>query len=336
MSKKILIIRFSSIGDIVLTTPVIRALHQQLNAEIHFLTKPPFASILLANPYVSKVITPSEDFEKLILLLKNEHYDHIIDLHHNLRTARLKLALNRPSSSFHKLNFEKWLIVNFKINRLPEKHIVDRYLDSVSRLGVINDNLGLDFFIPPDKEVNIQQHFGFQKHSYAALVVGAAHETKCMTIDQIIKLIELLNLPVILLGGKQETEKAQAIINKSNESIVKSACGDFDIFQSASILEQAATIISHDTGLMHIAAALKKPQVVVWGNTIPEFGMYPYYGNHAVEWISFEQKGLYCRPCTKLGFKKCPQGHFKCMLDHDLHKIATTALNLLTTARLTH
>jgi len=149
---KILIIRFSSIGDIVLTTPVVRVLHEKLNAEVHYLTKPAFASIVLANPHVAKVITLSEDFEKLLLMLKGEEYDHIIDLHHNLRTKRLKLALRRPSSSFYKLNFEKWLIVNFKINRLPEKHIVDRYMDTISFLGMSNDHRGLDFFIPPEKK----------------------------------------------------------------------------------------------------------------------------------------------------------------------------------------
>ena len=329
MPKKILIIRFSSIGDIVLTTPVVRVLHEQLNAEIHFLTKPAFASIVLANPHVSKVITLSDDFDKMTTLLKGEKYDHVIDLHHNLRSARLKLALGRPSSSFHKLNFKKWLIVNFKINRLPAKHIVDRYFDAVMFLGVHNDNAGLDFFIPEDKNVNVQKHFNLQPHSYTSIVIGAAHETKCMTAEQIAEVCRILEMPVILLGGKQEINKANAIIQNANSSLIKSACGGFDIFQSSSILEQSATIITHDTGLMHIAAALNKPQVVVWGNTIPDFGMYPYYGDQTIQWISFEHPDLPCRPCSKLGYQKCPKGHFKCMLDHDLVQIAEAAKRLI-------
>ncbi|MEO5905635.1 MAG: glycosyltransferase family 9 protein, partial [Saprospiraceae bacterium] len=148
MSKKILVIRFSSIGDIVLTTPVIRCLRSQLNAEVHYLTKPAFADIVLSNPYVSKVITLSDQIESTIMMLKEENYDHIIDLHHNLRSARIKLALKRPSTSFSKLNFEKWLIVNFKVIRLPQKHIVDRYFETVAALSCRNDQKGLDFVIP--------------------------------------------------------------------------------------------------------------------------------------------------------------------------------------------
>ncbi len=327
MSVKILVIRFSSIGDIVLTTPVLRVLHRQVGAEIHFLTKPGFAPIVSANPHVSKVISLADDFEKMIVLLQQEQYDHVIDLHHNLRSTRIKLALRRPSTSFHKLNFEKWMMVRFKINMLPAKHIVDRYMDAVAFLGAKNDHKGLDFFIPPGKEVNVQKQYGFQ--SYAAIVIGAAHETKCMTSDQIAILCDQLSMPVILLGGRQEIQKANDIINKSNSTEIKSACGNIDIFQSSFILEKAATIITHDTGLMHIAAAMKKPQVVVWGNTIPEFGMYPYYGDEIIKWHSFEITGLSCRPCSKLGFPKCPKGHFKCMLDHDIASIADAAKSII-------
>lgn len=148
MVKKILIIRFSSIGDIVLTTPVVRAVKQQLGAEVHFLTKEAFAPILLSNPYVDKVIILQDDFGQLITLLKAEQYDFIADLHHNLRTLRIKQALGRPSRSFHKLNFEKWLLVRTGINRLPDIHIVDRYMDTVRSLRVSKDNAGLDFIIP--------------------------------------------------------------------------------------------------------------------------------------------------------------------------------------------
>lgn len=329
LPKKILVIRFSSIGDIVLTTPVLRAVHEQLGAEIHYLTKPAFASILLTNPHVTKVITLDDDYNKMIGLLRDEDYDHVIDLHHNIRTRRIKLALKRPSHSVHKLNFEKWLMVNFKINKLPARHIVDRYLDTVSSLGVHRDIHGLDFVIPDEKKIDVLARFNLHPHSYVSIVIGATYYTKCLTADQIAHLSELLEMPVILLGGKQEIEKAEEILRRSNSKDIQSACGAFDLFQSASILEQSATIISHDTGLMHIAAALKKPQVVIWGNTIPEFGMYPYYGNQNIEWASFEQKKLSCRPCTKLGFDICPKGHFKCILDHDLSLIASAAKKLI-------
>ncbi|MEP6647208.1 MAG: glycosyltransferase family 9 protein [Saprospiraceae bacterium] len=328
MRKKILVIRFSSIGDIVLTTPVLRAIDEQIDAEIHYLTKPLFASIVECNPHVRKVIMLSEKLDDTIDELKSENYHHIIDLHHNLRTRRIKMALRLPSHSFRKLNFEKWLMVNFKINRLPDKHIVERYFDTVKFLNVQNDHKGLDFFIPDEKKINVFEEYGFQPDTYASIVIGATYHTKCLTTNQIAELCEFLNMPVILLGGKQEIEKGDGIISRSKSSNVRSAAGKLDLFQSASILNQSRTIISHDTGLMHIAAALKKPQVVIWGNTIPEFGMYPYYGNENIKWISFEQKSLGCRPCTKLGFDKCPKVHFKCILDHDVKKIAEEAQKL--------
>ena len=148
LTRKVLIIRFSSIGDIVLTTPVIRALHEQAGAELHFLTKKQFAPLVAHHPFISKVITLTDNFSKTVRELELEEYDLILDLHHNIRTKRLKMALKRPSRAFHKLNLEKWLVVRFGINRLPETHIVDRYLATTHSLGVKHDGKGLDFFIP--------------------------------------------------------------------------------------------------------------------------------------------------------------------------------------------
>jgi len=146
---KILIVRFSSIGDIVLTTPVVRCLKTQIDdAEIHYVTKVQYQPILQNNPYIDKIFFLKESIIELMNELKKENYDVIIDLHNNLRTRLLKWRLGSRSFSFNKLNVEKWLMVNFKINHLPDKHIVDRYLETVTRLGVKNDALGLDYFIP--------------------------------------------------------------------------------------------------------------------------------------------------------------------------------------------
>lgn len=325
MTKKILVIRFSSIGDIVLTTPVVRAL-AKAGYVVHYLTKPVFADIVMTNPYVTKVITYSQNFESMIRILKAEDYDHIIDLHHNLRSARIKLSLRKPSSAFNKLNFEKWLMVNFKINRLPDLHIVDRYFRTARKFGVRNDGKGLDFFIPPEKMLNVRERFGFDK--FIAIVIGAAHETKCMTAAQIATICALIKTPVILLGGKQEITKGNEILEVVKSGHVRSACGQLDLYESASVIEQAGAVITHDTGLMHIAAALQKPQIVVWGNTIPEFGMIPYYGSHQVKWYSFEVAGLSCRPCSKLGYKECPKGHFKCMLEQPVQHISNAACEI--------
>ncbi len=328
MTQKILVIRFSSIGDIVLTTPVIRALHRQLGAEVHFLTKEAFAPIVHFNPHIAKVIILAEDFDSMTEALKAEQYDHIIDLHHNVRTQRIRFAVGSPFTSFRKLNFEKWLLVRFGINRLPDSHIVDRYLATAASLGVVKDDEGLDFFVPAEKSVDIKGLWNLLPGQYISFVIGAAHQTKCLTPIQIAQVCDQLPLPVVLLGGHHEKEKALAVVNASSHHTIINSCGTLDILQSASVIQQSGPIITHDTGLMHITAALKKPQVVVWGNTIPEFGMYPYYGNHKVSWISMEQKNLSCRPCSKLGFDKCPKGHFKCIMHHHPDQIAAAAMSL--------
>lgn len=329
MRRKILVIRFSSIGDIVLTTPVVRALHTQLDAEVHFLTKEAFAPIVLSNPHVARVITLGKDFNLMMQALREQGYDHIIDLHHNLRTLRIRTALHRPFSAFRKLNFEKWLLTRFGVDRLPRVHIVDRYMAASTSLEITSDGAGLDFFIPDAQQVDITKRWNLHDREYVSMVIGAAHETKCLTAAQLAQVCDHLDQPVILLGGKKETEKAEAIIRSTSNRRVINACGQLDLMQSASVLQHSGPVVTHDTGLMHIAAALQKPQVVVWGNTIPAFGMYPYYGSSGTQWISIEQRDLKCRPCSKIGYDKCPKGHFKCILSHDPAFIAHSAISLI-------
>ena len=139
----------------MLTTPVIRCLKQQVdNAEVHYLTKSSFKEILADNPYIDKLHVLHNDFESLIDSLKKEHFDYIIDLHHNLRTLKVKKALGKiPAYSFNKLNVQKWLLTALKINLMPKVHIVDRYLDTIKTFNVKNDGKGLDYFIPADAVV---------------------------------------------------------------------------------------------------------------------------------------------------------------------------------------
>jgi len=314
---KVLIIRFSSIGDIVLTTPVIRTVKTQLDdVQVHFVSKIQYKGILESNPYIDKLFFLDKSLSELIALLRKEKYDYIIDLHHNLRTRIIKTALGRPSGSFDKLNWQKWLMVQFKINKLPMTHIVDRYLDTVKTLGVKNDSLGLDYFIPEKDEVPMEWlPPGFQK-GFVAYAIGAQHETKKLPLNRMIELCSKINRPVVLLGGKEDVANGEAIsayfeANPNTKAIIYNACGKFNLNQSSSILKQAQYVFSHDTGLMHIAAALKKEVFSIWGNTIPEFGMYPYRTRFTV----LENRKISCRPCSKIGYKKCPKGHFKCMND---------------------
>lgn len=310
---KFLIIRFSSIGDIVLTTPVVRNLKQQVeNAEIHYLTKPQFKAILENNPHIDQVHTLKDSFSETVQKLKHEHFDYIIDLHKNLRTARFKNKLKIISFSFNKLNWEKWLLVNFKKNKMPDLHIVDRYMDTLKVFDVKNDHKGLDYFIPEKDEVDVSLIAPELSNGYVGVVVGAFHNTKKLTKEKLLTICSNIDKPILLLGGPDNKDEAEYIKNQV-KGIIYNTCGQYNINQSASLVKQANVILTPDTGLMHIASAFKKKIVSVWGNTVPEFGMYPYMPHGDSEII--EIKDLKCRPCSKIGFSQCPKKHFKCIKD---------------------
>ena len=327
MPQKILVIRFSSIGDIVLTTPVIRSLSQQLGAEVHLLTKRSFAGVLGDNPYIHKVWALNKQLGPLLKALKQEQFTAIVDLHNNLRSWRVKWTLWRVKAyTFDKLNWQKWLLTRWKINRLPSIHIVDRYLAAAQPLGIHNDGQGLDLFIPNDQSVN-PSDYQLPKR-FIALVVGAAHATKRLPLDQLQRLCTALPYPIALLGGPDDTAVGTALAAAHPNKVIN-LCGELRLLQSADILRQATLVITHDTGLMHMAAALQKPILSVWGNTIPEFGMYPYLPDSSTLNQQLEVLGLPCRPCSKIGHDTCPQGHFSCMLQHNIQAIAQQAIEFV-------
>ncbi len=391
--RKILVIRFSSIGDIVLTTPVVRCLKQQLGAEVHYLTKRSYRAIVDPNPYIDKVYAIDKRVGEVLPALRAEDYDAVVDLHKNLRSQQVRLALWRtPFHAYDKLNWEKWLLVRFQVDRLPDLHIVDRYLAAAAPLGVRNDGRGLDYFIPPEEEVDVGQWLSeydstnnestdneafppalgrraevafptrppradndstnndstdneasgdirkasssrlpkspppnnestnnestnneSTNNGFLAFAIGAAHATKRLPREQLIAVCRGIERPVLLLGGPGDAEEGAAVAAAAGAHVFN-ACGRLSLHQSASVVRQAAAIITHDTGLMHIAAALGKPIVSVWGNTVPAFGMYPYLPQGPAPAI-IEVEGLACRPCSKIGYEACPQGHFRCMRD---------------------
>jgi ADP-heptose:LPS heptosyltransferase len=317
MKTKVLIIRFSSIGDIVLTTPVVRCLKEQLEggAEVHFITKNKFKSVLSANPYLSKVYGIDKSVDEVLPELKAEDYDYVVDLHNNIRSGKIKRSLDGLNFTFSKLNWQKWLLVNFKVNKMPNKHIVDRYLDCVSPLGIENDGKGLDYFLEANDNVTISEALPIEFHQeYVGFVIGGTYATKKLPTDKIVEYCNSAKLPIVLLGGPEDVATGNLIIKKTTGTVFN-ACGKFKLNQSASLVKQAKQIITHDTGLMHIAAAFKKEIISVWGNTVPEFGMYPYLPNEKSKMV---QVNIGCRPCSKLGYDKCPKGHFKCMQEINL------------------
>jgi ADP-heptose:LPS heptosyltransferase len=312
--SKFLIIRFSSIGDIVLTSPVVRSLKQaHPDAEVHFLTKSAYAPLLHPNPYIDRIHAFDGDWRNCISALKKHRFTHILDLHSNLRSLRVKLALRRPSSTFNKQNINKYLLTKPLLRPLAGTiaHVVERYGATLHPLGIQLDQEGLDFFLPEGKEAEakdiLQQHLHTPQPAFA-VVLGATHRTKRWIPAQFVSFLNQLGKSAVLLGGPDIREEADEII-AGLEVPYLDAVGKYDLFTSAALMKACQQVITHDTGLMHIAAAFQQPMVTLWGNTVPEFGMTPYKAEHVVR----EVEGLACRPCSKIGFGACPKGHFRCM-----------------------
>ena len=325
---RFLVLRFSSIGDIVLTSPVVRSLKTQVkDAEVHFCTKRSYAEVISGSPYIDKAHYLDDDLPDLLERLRGERYDAVVDLHHNLRTFRVKRALRTPGYSFPKTNFEKWLMVNFSIDRLPRTHIVDRYFEAVSALGAVNDGKGLDFFLAPEDERIVDTLPEAFRHGFAAMVIGARHFTKQLPDGRLAAVCRQLKKPVLLLGGPEDRDKGEAVrAAAGTATVMVNGCGEYSLKQSAALVKHAGVVITHDTGLMHIAAAFQKNIVSIWGNTIPAFGMTPYFGAGGTGTDTvMETEGLSCRPCSKIGYAKCPKGHFRCMMDIPAERISAAA-----------
>ncbi|MCR4680108.1 MAG: glycosyltransferase family 9 protein [Bacteroidales bacterium] len=312
---KILVIRLSSIGDIVLTTPIVRAIKTQVEggAFVHYLTKEANVPVIKPNPYIDKIhVYNSADLPSLIRELAVENFDVIIDLHNNHRSRQVIRHLKVPHFTYRKYTFRRDLCVALKLNFMPDEHIVNRYFQAVFPIDVQNDHKGLDFVIPEGADFDEEDLPMVFEDGFVAVVLAGAHATKRIPAMKIVEIGSILHKPIMLLGGKDVYEVGEMIVSELGDRAFN-GCGKYSLYQSCSILKQADCVITGDTGLMHIAAAFQKPIAVLWGNTIPEFGMYPYMPGQREMFRNFEVCPLACRPCSKLGRKKCPRKHFKCM-----------------------
>ncbi|MCS6906117.1 MAG: glycosyltransferase family 9 protein [Bacteroidia bacterium] len=313
---RILVIRFSSIGDIVLTSPVLRKIKETINdSEIHFLVKPQFEEVIKDNLRIQKVHLLQRNILLTIEELKKYNFDYILDLQNNLKSKIISSLLGKEYSTFPKYNLQKWLMVNFKFKcKIP--HIIERYAWALKKLfpedQLKNSHLCLEYFLSDSAQKEAQSliqqmHFNYLNNSYG-IILGATYATKRWLPEHFIELINLYQKPVILLGGLADISVAQKITNYIKVPYLN-AVGLLSLPGSAALMQHCRFVLTHDTGLMHIAAALKIPIVCLWGNTVPEFGMTPYGTLYQI----IENKNLSCRPCSKLGFSKCPQKHFSCM-----------------------
>lgn len=326
---KFLVIRFSSIGDIVLASPVLRCLKQQVStAEIHFVTKRSFAAVTEANPYIDKFFYLDNDLSILVDELKNEDYDYVIDLHNNFRSNKIRRALKKQSYSIDKLNWQKFLLTKLRINLMPGKHITERSLDTVSVFGVKNDGKGLDYFIPAKDMIQEDDIPASHHAGYIAIVIGASYATKKLPVYKLQELVKQIDFPIILVGGKEDVAEGEAVA-AVEPGKVYNACGKFNLNESADIVRRSRLVISHDTGLQYIACAFNKPVVAVWGSTSPKLNVEPYYAASVVNRYENVLVDLNCQPCSKYGTRKCPLGHFKCMHLQDVARIREISFDLM-------
>lgn len=326
--QKILIIRFSSIGDIVLTSPVVRCLKKQIpGVHIHFCTKSQYKYLVDNNPYLDKVHLLQDSIWQLIKELKAEKFDFIVDLHDNIRTLQIKRALSVQSSTYDKLRLQRQLLALFPLKLPRPNHVADRYLASVHQLGIEYDGEGLDYFIPDLDKVQTENLPDTHKKGYVAFAIGGTAFTKILPEKKIIEFCDKINRPIILLGSKEDFDRGEAVrsffhdgdrtkhteedlMRLGKKTSIFNACGLYNVNQSASIIKNAEVVFSPDTGLAHIAAALKKTVYSIWGGTVPMY-FYPF----ETKFYILENKSLRCRPCSKNGRKNCPKKHFKCMTE---------------------
>lgn len=316
--RKLLVIRFSAIGDIVLTTPVLRALKTAFpDCELHWLAKEKFAHVLAHNPHISRIHAwTKETNQQVMSSLRNEQFDGVLDLQGSLRSRRIGWQLGRPYVTFDKRNLRKWWMVRTK--RGSVTHVVERYAQVLAPFGVSLDDSGLDFPLPEDAVAAARQAVQAFVSTLppvtqppVAAVLGATHNTKKWPLAYHAELLNRLGLPVVLIGGPAERNDADTLLPQLQVPVLD-AVAHHDLFGSAALLQQCQFVITNDTGMMHIAAALQVPLLSIWGNTVPGFGMTPY----RAKYLTLETIGLPCRPCSKIGFARCPQGHFRCMYDN--------------------
>jgi heptosyltransferase-2 len=325
---RLLFIRFSSIGDIVLATPAMRCAKQQIpGVSIHFLTKTSMKAVTMGNPYIDQFHYFDKDLQATIQDLKQYQFDYIIDLHKNFRSYRIQKALGVPVLSYDKLSFQKFFLTKLHLNWMPNRHISDRSVDALASLGVVNDGKGLDYFIPESTALKTNAlPISFQS-GYIALVIGASYASKKLPVSELQQLCHKIPYPIVLVGGKDDQAEGEAVA-AANPIKIFNACGQFNLQESALLVQQAKTVIAHDTGFLYIACAFHKKTVAIWGATSPALQVAPYYPT------TMKVDGYYnsivpdlpCQPCSNYGTKHCPQGHFACMKKQDLQRIADKAI----------
>lgn len=307
-TNKILVIRLSSLGDILLTTPFIRAIKTQFHhIKIDMLIREEYADVIKLNPYIDKKLL----FKKgdkgnidLIEQLRANRYELVIDLQNNLRSKKIISSLKIRNVKFPKKSFDKFLLVNFKINKLRKaQQIPVRYSNTIQNLKL--DEQGLDLFT--DKSANAEL---FGKNNLMGFCPGARHFTKRWPKEYFIELGNRLTQDgyrIILFGGKIDKEICAELVNKISGAINLS--NNDELLQTASDMKLCKAVVCNDSGLMHTASSTGTKVIAIFGSTVKEFGFAPFNCSNLI----LENNSLTCRPCSHIGRSNCPKKHFECM-----------------------
>lgn len=315
--SKILIIRLSSMGDIILTTAFVRQLRKKFpHARIDYLVAKQFAEILKYNPHLDNVFeydknADNEEIGRLKTSISADigRYDYIIDLQKNIRSIRFRRNLGEKVLSIKKHRLHKLSLVYFK-KPLIHKHVAENYFDTAEPLGIIDDNDGLEIWLKGEKKYEKNYHNDIDKLKIS-IAPGAHFPTKRWPAARFCDLIKKIkikyNAHLRLIGGREDEKIAHEIENSLNFE-VDNYVGKLSILGSTEAISQSDIVITNDSGALHIASARRKPVLAFFGSTVTQLGFSPWRVPHEIAEVDIN-----CRPCSHIGRKSCPKGHFKCM-----------------------
>ena len=330
---RILVVRFSSIGDVILTTPLLRALlARHPDAEITYVTKAVMAPLVTDHPAVSRVIAleAGESLPSLAARLRRLHFTHRLDLHGTLRAGLLRFLVPGTWSGFDHRRRERRVLIGTKRDIYPtHRPVAERYFEAAASLDVHPDGRPPELFVAPAAEERAAawlQEAGFGPKRLAVLAPGAAHATKRWPAEEWVRLAQLLNrdgFELALIGGPEDQALGDGIAAQAGVPAAVAA-GRLGLQDTGALLRRATVAISGDTGAMHLATASGTPVVALMGPTVRQFGFYPYQARATVLELPLD-----CRPCTAHGGPVCPLGHHHCLRQISAAMVAASVGELL-------
>jgi len=328
---RILCVRFSSIGDVLLTTPLVRALHRRHpDAELYFVTKQAMAPLVVENPHLTQVVelAPRERITDLATRLRALGPTHALDLHGSLRSAALRLLVPCAWSGYSKRKIARTALIATKINIYGKSvPVPERYFEAArrARLDVEPDGRPPEFFLAPTARAHMTHwlaEVGLDQKPFAVIAPGAAHATKRWPLAHwraLVGRMHDLGLGVVAVGGPEDRELANALGDR-----VISVAGEFTLQETGACLSRATVVVSGDTGVMHMATGVGTRVVALFGPTVEPFGFYPYTKQATVL-----ERDLSCRPCSAMGTERCPLGHHRCLRDIAPDQVAAAVQQLV-------